>query len=285
MVVFCFDGDAAGRKAAWRALENVLPVLADGMEARFLFLPDGEDPDDFVRNRGKDAFEQALDGAVPLSQYLLAELAAQHSPTTAEGRAALVAAARPYVGHIAAPILGPLVPQQHAEHAGLPEAQLGSLVASPSEGAGFQASVPRRRAPAGPARRPPSLLRVLLQGLALEPTLAHRHELPRVDEPGPDAAAWNALLDHCITGTSEPTTASVIQYFSGTAHADAIAEVLALAADQALRADQVEADVLAAAEKVRRAEAQRAVSALLKQPLSTLTAAQREMLAKVGRNA
>ncbi|HXU66162.1 MAG TPA: DNA primase, partial [Casimicrobiaceae bacterium] len=89
MVVFCFDGDAAGRKAAWRALENVLPVLADGKEARFLFLPDGEDPDDFVRKRGKDAFEQALDRAVPLSQYLLTELATQHSPTTAEGRAAL----------------------------------------------------------------------------------------------------------------------------------------------------------------------------------------------------
>jgi hypothetical protein len=128
-------------------------------------------------------------------------------------------------------------------------------------------------------------LRALLQGLALEPTLARRHELPRVDEPGPDAAAWNALLDHCISGTSEPTTASVIQHFSGTAHADAIAAALALAADQALTVDQVEADVLAAAERLRRAEAQRAVSALLEQPLSALTAAQREMLAKVGRKA
>ena len=284
MVVFCFDGDAAGRKAAWRALENVLPVLADGKEARFLFLPDGEDPDDFVRKRGKDAFEQALDAAVPLSRYLLTELAAQHPPTTAEGRAALVAAAKPYVGQITAPILGTLVRQQLAELAGLPEAQLGSLVTSPTDGAAaVYRSAPRRRPPAGPARRPPSLLRALLQGLALEPTLARRHELPRVDEPGPDAAAWNALLDHCISGTSEPTTASVIQHFSGTAHADPIAEVLALAADQALTADQVEADVLAAAEKLRRADAQRAVSALLKQPLSALTAAQREMLAKVGR--
>ena len=71
-VVFCFDGDAAGRKAAWRALENALPVLADGKNAQFLFLPDGEDPDDFVRKRGKAAFEQALTGAVPLSEFLLA---------------------------------------------------------------------------------------------------------------------------------------------------------------------------------------------------------------------
>ena len=79
-MVFCFDGDAAGRKAAWRALENTLPVLADGKEARFLFLPDGEDPDDFVRSRGKAAFERAIEAAIPLSEYLLTELAARHPP-------------------------------------------------------------------------------------------------------------------------------------------------------------------------------------------------------------
>src|SRR5436190_2580181 len=72
-VVFCFDGDAAGRKAAWRALENTLPVLLDGKNARFLFLPDGEDPDDYVRKRGKADFERAVDNAVPLSEFLLSE--------------------------------------------------------------------------------------------------------------------------------------------------------------------------------------------------------------------
>ncbi len=73
-VIFCFDGDAAGRKAAWRALENALPVLADGKNAGFLFLPDGEDPDDFVRRRGKAAFEALIDRAMPASEFLLAEL-------------------------------------------------------------------------------------------------------------------------------------------------------------------------------------------------------------------
>jgi DNA primase len=93
-VIFCFDGDAAGRKAAWRALENALPVLADGKNAGFLFLPDGEDPDDFVARRGKEAFEALVDGAVPASEFLLAELTAQHPPTSAENAAALVTAAR-----------------------------------------------------------------------------------------------------------------------------------------------------------------------------------------------
>jgi DNA primase len=289
VVVFCFDGDAAGGKAAWRALENVLPVLADGKEARFLFLPDGEDPDDFVRRRGKDAFERALEAALPLSQYLLAELAAQHSPTTAEGRAALVAAAKPYVGQIGAPILGTLVRRQLAELAGLPEAQLGSLLASaPADNpAGRRDANPRRGRPGGPARRPPSLLRELLQGLVLEPSLARRHDLPRVDEPGLEAAAWNAVLDHCTSGTTEPTTASIVQHFADSTHAQAIAAVLALAADQALPGDQVEVQVLAAALKLRRSEEQRELKALLSQPLSSLSAEERESLTerlKVGRN-
>ena len=285
MVVFCFDGDAAGRKAAWRALENVLPALVDGKEARFLFLPDGEDPDDFVRKRGKDAFERALETATPLSEYLLAELAARHSPTTAEGRAALVAAAKPYVGQIEAPILATLVRRQLAELADLPEAQLGPLVASPPPAHDGRSTSPssRRRAPPGPARRPPSLLRALLTGLVLEPALARRHDLPRVDEPGPEAAAWNAVLDHCLHEAGEPSTASIVQHFAATAHEALIAQVLASAADQAIGADQVEVDVLAAVAKLRQAEDQRAVTALLSQPLASLTAAQREMLAKVGR--
>src|SRR5205085_4456603 len=99
-VIFCFDGDEAGRRAAWRALENTLSVLADGKDARFLFLPDGEDPDDYIRRRGRAAFEALLDGATPLSDMLLAELVARHPPASAEGRAALVNAAKPLLAQI-----------------------------------------------------------------------------------------------------------------------------------------------------------------------------------------
>ena len=92
-VVFCFDGDDAGRKAAWRALENALPELADGKNARFLFLPDGEDPDDYVRTRGKAAFEQrARQGACRLSEFLLAELVV--APSAGVGRRARGAGGR-----------------------------------------------------------------------------------------------------------------------------------------------------------------------------------------------
>ena len=279
-VVFCFDGDAAGRKAAWRALENTLPVLADGKEARFLFLPDGEDPDDFVRAHGKAAFERAIEGATPLSEFLLQELAARHRPATAEGRAALVAAARPLASQITAPVLRALVRRQLAELAGLPEDQLTGLIGAdaPAE-ASRSTPVRRRAAPSGPARRPPSLLRALLQGLLLEPSLAARHDLPVSDEPGPEAAAWRALVEHCAAG-GQPTTASVIQHFAGTEHAGVMAEVIASAADQELTAEQAETQVVAAAGRWREAEAQRALQGLLRQPLEQLSAEDRQALAR-----
>ena len=94
-VVFCFDGDRAGREAAWRALENTLPVLRDGREARFLFLPDGEDPDSLVRKIGKDALEQQIATATHLSDFFFERLATQLDIDSIDGRARLVTLAKP----------------------------------------------------------------------------------------------------------------------------------------------------------------------------------------------
>ena len=146
-VIFCFDGDAAGRKAAWRALENALPVLADGKNAGFLFLPDGEDPDDFVRRRGKAAFEALIDRAMPASEFLLAELGAQHPPTSAEGGAALVAAARPYLAALTAPVLGALLRRRLADLTGLPETELRDLLGQAPRRSAVAAPRPRRQLP------------------------------------------------------------------------------------------------------------------------------------------
>jgi DNA primase len=281
LVVFCFDGDSAGRKAAWRALENTLPVLTDGKEARFLFLPDGQDPDDFVRGHGKAALERAIDAATPLSEYLLSELAVQHPPHTAEGRAAFVAAARPYAGQITAPVLSALVRRQVAELAGLPEDQLQMLLGSAARNDAGAARNGRAQPSArGPARRPPSLLRAMLQGVLLEPTLARRHALPRSDERGPEATAWNALVEHCAGAPGEPTTAGVVQHFAGTDHAGVFAEVLASAVDHELSPEQVETQVLGAAERWRHADLKDALQSLLRQPLEQLSAAEREALTR-----
>jgi len=99
-IVFSFDGDAAGRRAAWRALTTCLPLLRDTASIRFLFLPQGQDPDSYVQEFGQDALRNALSDAVPLSRFLLQELAARHPLDEAEGRAACVAEAQPLLAQL-----------------------------------------------------------------------------------------------------------------------------------------------------------------------------------------
>jgi len=246
-VVFCFDGDAAGRKAAWRALENVLPALADGKNAQFLFLPDGEDPDDFVRKRGRDGFERLLTTAVPASEFLLGELAAQHPPGTAEGRAALVAAARPLVGLLQAPVLAALMRRRLAELTGLPEGELRPLLqagsATPGPGAFADERARPRRAPRGPARRAPSLERELIQAVLLQPELTRVIAVPRPEGDAPEGLALRALVDYCEATPGALTTAGVMQHFAHSAHDATLAGALASAEDQALPPEQLEAQL------------------------------------------
>ncbi|WP_375751427.1 DNA primase [Vibrio sp. HN007] len=96
-VVCCYDGDRAGREAAWRALENALGYLKSGNVLKFLFLPDGEDPDTYIRKYGKEAFEEQVANATPLSEYLFANLGEQIKISGTEGKAALEALAQPLI--------------------------------------------------------------------------------------------------------------------------------------------------------------------------------------------
>jgi DNA primase len=247
-VVFCFDGDAAGRKAAWRALENTLPVLADGRNAQFLFLPDGEDPDDFVRKRGRAAFEQAIGNAVPLSEFLLSELALRHPPTSPEGRAALVAAARPHLSEIAAPVLAAILRRRLAELSGLPEAELRGLLAAggaedrrPREAAAPPATArPARRIP---TRRPPSMTRQFIRGLLRLPGLARTLDFPDPDDRTPEGAALAALIKHCAASEVQLTTSGVLQAFAASPHAELFGSILAASEDDPLDDAALEAEI------------------------------------------
>ncbi len=118
-VVFCFDGDKAGRKAAQRALDNALALMEDGRQARFLFLPDGEDPDTMVRLEGTDAFNQRIDQALPLSQFLFDSLSEDIDLNSGEGRARLSALAMPLINKIPGAVLQQLMRQQLSELSGL----------------------------------------------------------------------------------------------------------------------------------------------------------------------
>ena len=246
-VIFCFDGDAAGRKAAWRALENALPVLADGKNAAFMFLPDGEDPDDFVRRRGKAAFEALAAQAMPASEFLLNELTAQHPPTSAEGAAALVTAARPHIAALTAPVLTALLQRRLGELTGLPEAELRMLLgqrAKPERGRGpaeTAMSMDSRGEPGRPSRplqrgqrRAPSLVRELIQALLLQPELARSGTLPQPNGGSPEESALSALVEYCAGSEHTLTTAGVMQYFAQSPHEPLLAAALASAEDHGI---------------------------------------------------
>jgi DNA primase len=253
-VVFCFDGDNAGRKAAWRALENTLPALVDGKNAVFLFLPEGEDPDDFVRRRGKAAFEALIGEATPLSEFLLRGLTAQHPPTTAEGRAALVAAARPLIAQLTAPVLSALIRRRLAEMTGLPESELRALLrvgnpAGPRPATADAAAAPRAGTPRPPrhagGRRAPSLVRDLIQTLLLCPELAREVPMPQPDDGSAEEQALAALVAFCAGSAGPLTTAGAIQRFAGTPHEGVLSQALATAQDHGITPELAEAHLRA----------------------------------------
>lgn len=119
-ILFCFDGDAAGRKAAWRALEATLPSLQDGRRARFMFLPDGEDPDSLIRAEGPDSFRSRLHHqAQPLADYFFQQLTLEADPASLEGKAHLATLAAPLIDKIPGPNLKALMHQRLGEITGL----------------------------------------------------------------------------------------------------------------------------------------------------------------------
>jgi DNA primase len=99
-VVCCYDGDKAGRGAAWRAMENALPLMRDGFSLKFVFLPDGEDPDSLIREQGQQVFETIIDNATPLSKFLFEQLMQQVDMNSFEGKGALVEMFQPYLAKL-----------------------------------------------------------------------------------------------------------------------------------------------------------------------------------------
>jgi len=164
-LIYAFDGDNAGRKAAWRALENTLEALQDGKEVSFLFLPEGEDPDSYIRTHGHDAFLRLLDtDTLPLSAFLVRELARGRKLDSQEGRAALIKDAKPLLEKIAAPLLAGLIQRHIAELAHLQADELSHM--------GVKSHVARRASPR-PQRRPaPSRVRSLARTLLMNPQRA-----------------------------------------------------------------------------------------------------------------
>jgi DNA primase len=203
-IVFCFDGDNAGRRAAWRALENSLALLADGKQLKFLFLPEGEDPDTYVRQHGKSAFETLLEkGAVPLSRFLINELTGRVDMSTAEGRAKCVHEAKPLLKQMQPNALRMQLVRELAEKCRLSHEEISQLCElGPAVAARPQAASARvLRNPVTPLAEQLLRLLVLSPGLAL--TLSAEHQaLLDAPEMSPVIELIAAVRDSGVTSSA-----------------------------------------------------------------------------------
>jgi DNA primase len=118
-IIFCFDGDRAGRNAAWKALQSTLPAMHDGCDAKFLFVPDGDDPDSLVRREGREEFEKRIDSSLGLTEFFFASLAADLDVESVEGRAALSKAAVPLISSIPEGVFKQLIINELSNRTGL----------------------------------------------------------------------------------------------------------------------------------------------------------------------
>ena len=220
-LVFCFDGDAAGRKAAWRALEVSLPLAPDHKPIRFLFLPEGEDPDSYVRRHGKEGFEARLRESETLSQFLLAQLRAECDLATAEGRARFVSLSKPHVQRLTAPALRLQLINEIAHLARVAEGEINALLELPRRPAFARAS-PRRPTYDAPSSLEWSLLTALLSDL----TLVEHVDPARL---APDRAETEALLAirrECEAAEEELSFARLIDALRGNSCLETVLKAL-----------------------------------------------------------
>jgi len=164
-VICCYDGDRAGRDAAWRALETALPFMTDGRQLRFMFLPDGEDPDTLVRKEGKAAFEARIEQAQPLSTFLFNSLLPQVDLSTPDGTARLSTLALPLIGQVPGETLRIYLRQELGNKLGiLDDNQLEKLLPKNAEST-FSRPVPQLKR---------TTMRILIGLLIQNPELAQR---------------------------------------------------------------------------------------------------------------
>ena len=212
-VVFCFDGDRAGRQAAWRALENSLGQARDGRELKFMFLPDGHDPDTLVAAEGPEAFENRLSTALPLSEYLIQQLMVDVDLTHVDGRAKLKALAAPLFARMPEGIYREMLADRLAARVGMPAATLKrSFVAGdakPAPGRRPEPGVhPRGRISVGRGNLLTQAIALVLHHPAAAAAIRKPEALASLDKPG--AEVLQELLAQA-SGASNPSTAMLLE--------------------------------------------------------------------------
>lgn len=213
-VYFCFDGDRAGRSAAWKAVESVLPRLRDGRQAYFLFLPEGEDPDSLLRSGGATAFDRQLEQAVPLSEFFFAEMSQEIRLDTLDGRARLAERCRPMIAKMPDGAFRDLMEQKLIELCGVG-------LSTPALPATEAASHAGRRRPVSTQKR--SLVRTVITLLLQRPSLARdvTQPLPFADLDQPGVPLLLDIIAACQSRDLQ-SAASVLEHFADREEAEAL---------------------------------------------------------------
>ncbi|HEY8118291.1 MAG TPA: DNA primase [Methylophilaceae bacterium] len=202
-IVFCFDGDAAGRKAAWRAAMNALPALTDGLRLSFLFLPTEHDPDSYVREFGKEKFEAAMKTALPLSQYIIQYLSAENALQSQEDRVQFLNDAEPILKQITAPRLALLLRKRVAELAGISLEEMRDMIKLPDTNQRPAKTSPRQ------TRTTMSLHRRFVLMLIMQPQLADPTDLEWAHGNSEEDRLVRAAIEAAIAyPTSKPAAIS-----------------------------------------------------------------------------
>ncbi|ELZ8931385.1 DNA primase [Cronobacter dublinensis] len=210
-VICCYDGDRAGRSAAWRALETALPYMTDGRQLRFMFLPDGEDPDTLVRQEGKAAFEARMEQAQPLSTFLFNSLLPQVDLSTPDGRAQLSTLALPLISQVPGETLRIYLRQELGNKLGiLDDNQLERLMTRQADNS------QTRPAPTLKRTTMRILIGLLVQNPELAPLVPSLAALDKTKLPGLEL--FSELVNTCL---SQPglTTGQLLEHYRGTKEA------------------------------------------------------------------
>jgi DNA primase len=208
-LVFSYDGDSAGRKAAWRALEVSLPLATDAKPIRFLFLPPEHDPDSYIREHGQEAFEQLVRKAPTLSEFLIAELRSQHDLNTPEGRAGFLIASKTYLEKLTAPALRIQLLREFASLAKVSTEDIEKLI-QPNRPQPFQRPAPARLTSATVV----PLERQLLRYVLLVPKLVKELEIDLLDQNLAETGFLNFIAGREVDENA--SSAFLIEFFQGT---------------------------------------------------------------------
>ncbi|WP_147696092.1 DNA primase [Vogesella mureinivorans] len=233
-VYFCFDGDKAGQKAAWRALENSLPQLVDGKALHFLFLPQEHDPDSYIREHGREAFEAALrEQSIPLSAYFTRELTASVDLSSPEGRAELIKQAKPLLDQIAAPMLGYIIKKRLAELAQMEVDEIDMLMghSRPERKGRREYRLPREST--RPASTP--IMRKQIRDVLMNPEWALAIQIRENEIYEGEMAALVAIIERVQASEQLPSCAVLAEGFRHTEHESIIDSVLQ---DSQLRSEE-----------------------------------------------